>query len=130
MGLVAKIVLGVVLGLVVFTGACVALIGGAANEAVQDLDKLTEPADSAIARVEAPTGVCWSGAIGNATRDGCGPAEFDITAEGTGGIYSVNAQKQGEGSEPLTLVLVINGEEVDRAETTAAYGVVSVDNGE
>ena len=107
---------------------------------------LKSGAKTATVRVEAQSDLCWSGAIGNATREGCGDASFEV--EGLSGIFTANAQKQpylGQPgipsdpaqlgslreatSEPLTLVLEIGGKEVDRQTTTAKYGVVMVSNG-
>lgn len=78
-----------------------------------------------VARVE--TSGCWSGAFGDRTVDGCGPQ--DVPLESSVGVFVANAQKQGEGSEPLTLILLVDGREVDRATTLAAFGIVQVDSG-
>jgi hypothetical protein len=71
-----------------------------------------------------PADLCWSGAFGDRTVEGCGsdtvPLKSDI------GIYSANAQKQSDGLGTLTLILKINGEEVDKTSTSAAYGIASV----
>ncbi len=85
-------------------------------------------------------------AIGNATQEGCGNGSFEI--EGTSGIFVANAQKSAylgqagfptdpdqlaslteSTTEPLTLVLVIGGKEIDLQTTTAQYGIVQVSNG-
>lgn len=79
---------------------------------------------TATVRIETDADTCWSGAIGDATQDGCGPASFEI--DGTSGIFSANAQKQDDSKSPLTVILVVDGEEVDRTTTSAAYGVAQV----
>lgn len=103
-------------------------------------------ADKATVNVEAQPDLCWSGSIGSATREGCGNGSFEI--EGTSGIFVANAQKApylgqagfptdlsaiesltASTTEPLTLVLVIKGKEIDRQTTSAQYGVVMVSNG-
>jgi hypothetical protein len=73
-----------------------------------------------------PESLCWSGAFGNRTVDGCGSGVVDMPASGVGGVHSATAQKQGGDSGTLELVLRINGTEVDRASTEAVYGVVSL----
>jgi hypothetical protein len=78
-----------------------------------------------VARVE--TSVCWSGSFGDRTVDGCGPQ--DVPLDSIGEVFVANAQKQSEGSESLTLVLLVDGREVDRATTSAAYGIAQVDSG-
>ena len=103
-------------------------------------------AKTATVQVEAPSNLCWSGSIGNSTKEGCGNASVDI--EGLSGIVVANAQKSpylGQAgmptdfskvsslkeatTEPLTLILMIDGKEVSRDTTTAQYGVVQVSNG-
>jgi hypothetical protein len=82
--------------------------------------------DQATAIVEvrtAPVDLCWSGAFGNRSVDGCGDSRVDLQSDI--GIFSANAQKQDEFGS-LTLVLLVNGKQVDSATTTAAYGVASV----
>jgi hypothetical protein len=76
--------------------------------------------------IATPESLCWSGAFGNRTVDGCGSDVVDMPAGGVGGIHSATAQKQGGDAGTLELVLRINDTEVDRASTEAAYGVVSV----
>jgi len=84
----------------------------------------TGTSTTATVSVVTDSSTCWSGAIGDSTKDGCGPATFQI--DGIAGIFSANAQKQSEGPSELTLVLEIDGREVDRATTTAAYGIAQV----
>lgn len=121
-------------------GAC----GGVATK--DNPTGINSAAKTATLQVEAPAKLCWSGSIGNATREGCGNASFEI--EGTSGIFVANAQKSpylGQAgfpsdpaqlakltqatTEPLTLVLIIGGKEINRQTTTAQYGVVQVSNG-
>ena len=75
----------------------------------------------AVIRVEAGPDVCWSGAIGNSTKEGCGTREFRVQEA----ITVANVQKQGKAGK-LSLVLEIDGEVVDRATTTASYGIAEV----
>jgi hypothetical protein len=84
------------------------------------------PASETTATVEvrtAPADLCWSGAFGNRTVDGCGDTKVDLQSDM--GIFSANAQKQDEFGS-LTLILFVNGKQVDSVTTTAAYGVASV----
>ena len=115
-----KIALGVMFGLFLFVGACAALIGGAANEVSEDLEK-----KAAVVRVEAPPALCWSGAIGDATREGCGPASFDVQTA-FGNVVSANVQKKDDSARELSIIVEIDGQEKARNSTTAAYGVASV----
>ena len=103
-------------------------------------------AKTATLQVETPSILCWSGSIGNSTKEGCGNASVDI--EGLSGIVVANAQKSpylGQAgmptdfskvsslkeatTEPITSILMIDGKEVSRNTTTAQYGVVQVSNG-
>jgi hypothetical protein len=76
--------------------------------------------------IATPESLCWSGAFGNRTVDGCGSDVVDMPAGGVGGIHSATAQKQSGDAGTLELVLRINDTEVDRASMEATYGVVSV----
>ena len=71
--------------------------------------------------VEAAPDVCWSGAIGGSTREGCGNGRFDVT-----GVTGLSAVVQNKGAGTLTVAIVQDGKETDRKSTTAEYGVVSV----
>jgi hypothetical protein len=115
-----KIALGVTLGLFLFVGVCVAIIGGAANEVSNELE--SKPA---VVRVEAPANLCWQGSIGDATREGCGPARFDVETT-FGNVVSANVQKKDAGAGQLTILVELDGKEVARNSTTAAYGLASV----
>jgi hypothetical protein len=74
-------------------------------------------------RVDAPDGKCWSGAIGDSSKDGCGPKSFEIKDEP---IVGGNAQKTTEGPWRLTLTLEIDGKVVDTSTTTAEFGIAQV----
>lgn len=115
-----KIALGVMLGLFLFMGVCIAIIGGAANEVGEDLEK-----KAAKVRIEAPAALCWSGSIGDATREGCGPATFDVQTT-FGNVVSANVQKKDDSARELAIIVEIDGQEKARNSTTAAYGVASV----
>ena len=76
--------------------------------------------------VDAPEGMCWSGAIGDSTKDGCGSQSFDIEDEA---IIVAVVQKQSEGSWLMTVTLEIDGEVVETATTSAEFGVAQVSEG-
>lgn len=111
-----KVALGVVLGLFLFVGACVAIIGSGVKDATEK--------KTATVRIEAAADVCWQGFIGDATRDGCGPASFDVQTS-FGSVASANVQKQADDGKELAIVLTVEGKEY-RASTSAAYGVAQV----
>lgn len=115
-----KIALGVMLGIFGVMAACIALVGGAANQVGEELE--SRPA---VVRVEAAPALCWSGSIGDATRDGCGPASYDVETI-FGDVLSANVQKKDEGPGELTIIIEIDGQEVARNSTTAAFGLASV----
>jgi hypothetical protein len=121
--LVLKIALGIILAVVILIVGCTALIASSGDDN-GGLGALGE--QDGVVRVQAPEGRCWSGAIGSSTKDGCGNAEFPIEGEA---IIVANAQKQTEGDWPLVLILEVAGEEVDRAETTAEFGIAQVSEG-
>jgi hypothetical protein len=60
--------------------------------------------------VDVPAGLCWAGAIGDSTKDGCGSQSFEITDQA---IISANAQKLDEGHWPVTLTLTMDGNTLD-----------------
>lgn len=65
---------------------------------------------------------CWTGFFVNASREGCGNTRVKLP---TASFYSANAQlKEQYGT--LTVSLDIRGVVVDRASTSAAYGVAQV----
>jgi hypothetical protein len=72
--------------------------------------------------VDAPAGKCWSGAIGDSTKEGCGPASYDLHEN----IIVANAQKTTDGRWTLGLSLLIDGETVDTSSTNAQYGIAEV----
>jgi len=109
------VIVAIVAGLVLLLGNLSNLGGRSAT---------TTTTSTATVSVIAGSELCWSGAIGDSTKDGCGTATFQI--DGIAGIYSANAQKQSDDQGELTLVLTINGAEVDRATTFAAYGIAQV----
>jgi hypothetical protein len=74
--------------------------------------------------VDAPSGKCWSGAIGDSTKDGCGSKSYEIKGES---IIVANAQKQTSGHWTLTLRLEMDGKTVDTSSTTAEYGIAQVE---
>lgn len=111
-----KIALGVALGIMMVMGACVALIAGSTNSV---------KARSAVVRIEAPADLCWSGSIGDATREGCGDARFDVETS-FGSLVSANAQKKSDKPGTLTIIAEVDGKEVGRNSTSAAFGIAQV----
>jgi len=76
-----------------------------------------------VVRVQAPAGKCWSGPVGDSTKEGCGSKSFTIKGEN---IIVAVVQKQTSGRWPLRLALVIDGKVKDSARTSATYGVAQV----
>jgi hypothetical protein len=75
----------------------------------------TTPAAPAVVEVVAPPSLCWSGAFGDRTVEGCG--NQTVALKDMAGVYSANAQKQDDGASELTLVLTVGGRELDRTST-------------
>jgi hypothetical protein len=71
--------------------------------------------------VEAPEGACWSGAIGDSTKQGCGTESFDVEED----IIVANAQKETPGRWTLTLTLEVDGDTVDTS--TTEFGIATVE---
>ena len=82
-----------------------------------------EPTQAEV-RVRAGAATCWSGQIGDATRDGCGLATYPVSSDL--GIIVAVVQKKADDPNPLTVEVWINGEIADTATTSAAYGIVTV----
>ena len=81
--------------------------------------------DATITISTVPESVCWSGAIGDSTKDGCG--DQTISVHDDLGIFSSNVQNQGLYGT-VTISLTVDGEQRDSSTTSAAYGVASVAN--
>jgi hypothetical protein len=73
--------------------------------------------------VDAPDGMCWSGAIGDSSKDGCGTESFEIKDEAI--IVGV-VQKTTEGHWTMTVTLEMDGKVEDTATTNAEFGVAQV----
>jgi hypothetical protein len=84
-------------------------------------DKLSD--QPGVVRVQAPAGKCWSGAIGDSTKDGCGSKNFTIKGES---IIVAVVQKTTAGRWALRLQLIVDGTVKDNAQTSATYGVAQV----
>lgn len=80
-------------------------------------------ADPGRVKVIAPAGKCWSGAIGDSTKDGCGTRTFKVTGEA---IIVATVQKNSPGHWRLRLELRVKGDLKDTSVTTAAYGIAEV----
>lgn len=67
----------------------------------------------------------WQGSIGTggSVRSIDGTGSKTIAVEGSPTAISVNAQKQDDGSDELTVQILKDGEVVKEASTTAEYGV-------
>jgi hypothetical protein len=116
MKLMLKIAGGIIIAIILLAVGCSVLVAGGIEESSLD-------DDAGVIRVQAPAGMCWSGAIGDSSKEGCGNKSFPIEGEA---IIVGNAQKQTEGKWKLTLILEVNGEEKDRSSTTAQFGVATV----
>lgn len=97
------------------------LMAGCDTEALEALEEQT-----GVVRVDAPAGKCWSGSIGDSTKDGCGSKSFTVEGES---IVGAVVQKETPGRWVLSATLTIQGEEVDSAETSAKFGVLEVFEG-
>jgi hypothetical protein len=115
MKLMLKIAGGIVIGVVLLTVGCAALLSSSVKEATKK--------KTWIVRVNAPAGRCWSGAMGNRTVDGCGSKVVRVRDIA---ITSANAQKQSAGHWRLKLTLLKDGRVVDSASTTAVYGIADI----
>jgi hypothetical protein len=81
---------------------------------------------SVVVRVEAPSGKCWSSAVGDSTGggNGCGPKSFSYMTNDA--YISANAVKLDPGKWELRLILEVDGEVVSEASTTEEPGVAFV----
>lgn len=85
-------------------------------------------------RVGGDAGMRFQGALGNVdttrTVEGTTPQEFKVRGVDTGffatDVVSANAQKMGTGRGTLTIEIVVNGEVVKQASTSAEFGVAQV----
>lgn len=73
--------------------------------------------------ITAPAKTCWSGAIGNSTRDGCGPATIDFPGEF--GTYIAVIQKQGNDRGVLQVRIYVDEKLIAEGKTASPFGVVS-----
>lgn len=73
--------------------------------------------------VEAPDGACWSGAIGDSTKQGCGTESFDVEED----IIVADVQKETPGRWTLTMTLEVDGDVVDTSTTDADFGIATVE---
>ena len=65
-------------------------------------------------RITTAKGVCWKGKINGASKSGCGSAVYRVEIRNS----------KGEGR--LTVVLVVSGDTVDRANITGTSGIVAL----
>jgi hypothetical protein len=77
--------------------------------------------------IEADSATCWSGQVGDATRNGCGSRTLQLASDI--GIYVAVLQKSGQDNSKLTVTLNVKGETMDREYTTSPFGVVTVSGG-
>lgn len=118
MSLVLKIALGIVVGVILLLVGCTAIFAVAGS--------VDTESETGIVRVIAPGDKCWAGAIGDSSKQGCGIKSFTIEGES---VIVANAQKETPGRWSLELILEIDEVEVDRAETMAEFGFVTVEEG-
>ena len=78
---------------------------------------------NAVFRVQTDSSSCWSGFLGDASRQGCGSSEYAVTSSIS--IFAGSVQKQSADGMPLTLQLIIEGKLVNESTTTADYGVAT-----
>ena len=76
--------------------------------------------------VQAGPKQCWSGHVGDSSKEGCGAAEFDVGGKDEPIIVAI-VQKKTPGTWRLGLSLEIDGKVRDSSETTAEYGVAQVE---
>jgi hypothetical protein len=75
--------------------------------------------------IQAPAGKCWSGQIGDSTKDGCGSESYEIDET----IIVAVVQKRTPGRWKMRVVLVIDGKTKDEAQSTAQQGIAQVSEG-
>lgn len=73
-------------------------------------------------RVQAPAGKCWSGAIGDSTKEGCGPRTIEVEGEA---IIVAVVQKKTPGRWKLTVRVLVEDELKDTSSTSAEFGVAT-----
>lgn len=105
-------VLGVV-GLVLSAASCTA---------GQQLS-LTREQNAVIHIATTPASLCWTGAIGGATHEGCGDA--DIPVHDQTGLFSSSVQKKVTGGT-VWIKIVVGGKTVASNSTSAEYGMALV----
>jgi hypothetical protein len=66
---------------------------------------------------------CWSGAVGNATHDGCGSATISFV--GQFGSYVAVIQKTSGDRKNLDLRIYVEDQLLAQGNTSSPYGVVS-----
>ena len=109
------------------------LFGGSDQSETSQSSSTPNAGKITAGKTQAPTGVQvqviypgkWSGALGYGsnikTVDGTGSKTFDISDPGY--VVSINAQKQDDSSNTLTVQILKNGKVIASESTTAAYGV-------
>jgi hypothetical protein len=86
--------------------------------------RLTRTQDATVHIETSVPDLCWSGAIGGATHDGCGNA--DIAVHDQTGMFSSSVQKRDATGAQITISIVVDGRQVASNETSADYGLASV----
>ena len=83
----------------------------------------SKPPTSAVARIEAEGGTCWTGSF-DGMQSGCGNAEFEmIDPEGR---FDAFVRKLDDDGLTLKLSLIIDGEVVDSASGNVPGGPYSI----
>ncbi len=77
--------------------------------------------------ITANPGTCWSGSVGDASRDGCGSQTLQFSSDY--GIYVAVIQKSAGDHSQLSVTLNVKGTTMDREYTNSPFGMVTVSGG-
>src|SRR5262245_48357800 len=102
------------LGIAGLTGIAVFLVVGFASRVPTN--------HTATVTVTAPDGYCWSGAIGDSAKAGCGTRTFDVKDVMVGG----DVQKETPGRWILTMTVRHGDQVVNTSSTDAEFGITEV----
>ena len=83
----------------------------------------SKPATSAVVRIEAEGGTCWTGLF-DGMRNGCGNAEIELVDPN--GRFSAQIRKLDDDGMMLTLSLIIDGQIIDSASGNVLTGLVGI----
>jgi hypothetical protein len=77
----------------------------------------------ASVKITASDQVCWAGKVSGQTKKGCGSATLQV--RNSKGSYWVQLEKT-KGDGKLTVVLIVDGDNVDSGSITSTWGAVSI----